>query len=244
MDGIKSTFPTTKWTAVVEAACSGDLQQRQQALTGLYQDYWMPLYAFSRRLGHDRHDAEDLTQGFFAYLLQHAVLDSANREMGTLRTFLLRVFQRYIGDVRDRDNAQKRGGGIQLLSLNVNEEEDMPCASLNSAETPEMLYDRAWAHAVLRGTLQQLAAIEHAADRGRQFVVLEPCLNPESDTEGAHADFATQLGISVDAVRQTVSRLRKKFRDCLRERIAATLQDPDDIRIDEELRALKAVLRG
>ncbi|HEY1052892.1 MAG TPA: sigma-70 family RNA polymerase sigma factor [Prosthecobacter sp.] len=243
MDGIKSVFPTTKWTAVVEAACSGDLQQRQQALTGLYQDYWMPLYAFSRRLGNDRHDAEDLTQGFFAYLLQHAVLDSANREMGTLRTFLLRVFQRYIGDVRDRENAQKRGGGVQLLSLDFNEE-DMPFAGMDSSENPEVHYDRAWAHAVLRGTLQQLAALERAADRGRQFTVLEPCLNPEADADASHVDYANALGISVEAVRQTVSRLRKKFRDCLRERIAATLQEPDDARIDEELRALKAVLRG
>lgn len=236
-------FPTTEWTSVVKAANSEDVQRRSKAWSGLVRDYWMPLYAFSRRLGHDRHDAEDLTQGFFAYLLQHPVLDSANRDLGTLRTFLLKVFQRYIGDVRDRANAQKRGGGIPVFSLNIEEGEDLAFADLTSTETPEMLYDRAWAHSVLRSALEHLGATETEAGRGAQFSVLEPHLNPDSQAEASYARAQEALGMNPENVRQAVSRLRKKFRDCLRARIAATLQEPDDARIDEELHALKSALR-
>ncbi|HSJ04440.1 MAG: RNA polymerase sigma factor [Verrucomicrobium sp.] len=244
MDGVKSAFPNTQWTAVVSAACSDNTERRQQALSGLCQDYWRPLYAFSRRLGHDVHDAQDLTQGFFAYLLQHGVLHTASRELGTLRTFLLKIFQRYIRDVKDRDSALKRGGGMHFISLNAGELGEACDVDMAALETPELSYDRAWAHEVLRGALQQLGNTEKAAGRGRLFEVLESCLNPETINETNYGNAAAQLGMTQEAVRQIVSRLRKKFRECLRSKIAATLHEPDDERIDEELRALRAVLRG
>jgi RNA polymerase sigma factor (sigma-70 family) len=236
-------FPTTQWTAVVNAAKSDEAENRQDALTALCREYWMPLYAFSRRLGNDRHDAQDLTQGFFAFLLERDVLRTANRDLGTLRTFLLRVFQRYISDVQDREHAQKRGGGVRLCSLDITEGEHLADTVGAGTETPEMLYDRAWAHSVLRGALQKLRAIEIAAGRELMFSVLEPRLNPDSEQETSYEGAAAHLDMTTEAVRQAVSRLRKKFRDCLRERIAATLQEPDDARIDEELHALKAALR-
>ncbi len=236
-------FPTTQWTSVVKAARSGNTQHRHEAMTALSRDYWMPLYAFSRRLGNDRHDAEDLTQGFFAYLLQHTVLDSANRELGTLRTFLLKVFQRYIGDVRERETAQKRGAGMHVFSLDIEEGEHLALEEVAGKETPEMLYDRDWARSVLRTSLKHLEAMEQEAGRERQFEVLEPHLNPDAESDASYEHAIVALGMNAESVRQAVSRLRKRFRTCLREQIAATLQEPDDARIDEELHALKAALR-
>lgn len=250
MEGRQGGFPTTEWTAVVKAACTGDTQMRRQALDGLCRDYWMPLYAFARRMGHDQHDAQDLTQGFFAYLLEKDLLTSANRELGTLRTFLLKTFQRHIGDVLDRERALKRGGGREFISLNLNLQdvetllaEDAVGAG-TSGHTPEALYDQAWAHAMLRAAVQHLAELETLAGRGRQFQVLEGCLNPDATDSRSAQEAGTLLQMSEEAVRQAVSRLRKKFRQCLRDRIAATLQDPDDTRIDEELYALKVGLRS
>lgn len=175
--------------------------------------------------------------------MQHTVLASADRELGKLRTYLLRVFQRYIRDVRAHENAQKRGGGVQVFSLNIEEGEDMALVDLAGSETPEMLYDRAWARSVLRCAFQHLGVIEQAAGRGRLFAALEHHLNPDVEPGAGHAEATTDLGMSAEALRQAVSRLRKKFRDCLRESIAATLHEPDAARIDEELQALKAALR-
>ena len=237
-----SAFPTTHWTAVVEEANSGDIERRRRAFDALCRDYWKPLYAFARRLGHDSHEAEDLTQGFFAYLLQHATLGSATPELGRLRSFLLKVFQRYIRDVRHRDSAQKRGGTAPIYSLNVDEGDEMLVIEVAGEETPEMLYDRAWARALLRGTLQDLGAMEQAAGRGPLFEALKSQLNAETEEEESREQAALTLGMSGDSIRQAISRLRKKFRDCLRQRIAATLQEPSDSLIDEELHALKAAL--
>ncbi|WP_051945101.1 sigma-70 family RNA polymerase sigma factor [Verrucomicrobium sp. BvORR106] len=248
MVGRQGGFPTTEWTAVVKAACTGDTQVRRQALDGLCRDYWMPLYAFARRMGHDQHDAQDLTQGFFAYLLEKDLLTSANRELGTLRTFLLKTFQRHIGDVLDRERALKRGGGREFISLNLNLQEVETLLIEDGAgaagHSPEALYDQAWAHAMLRAALLHLHDLEAMAGRGRQFEILEGCLNPDAADSRSAQEAGALLQMSEEAVRQTVSRLRKKFRQCLRDRIAATLQDPDDARIDEELHALKAGLRG
>lgn len=110
--------------------------------------------------------------------------------------------------------------------------------------TPEALYDQAWAQAMLRSALLQLADLEAMAGRGRQFEVLEGSLNPDAANSRSALEAGRLLNLSEEAVRQAVSRLRKRFRQCLRDRIAATLQEPDEERIDEELHALKAGLRG
>jgi RNA polymerase sigma factor (sigma-70 family) len=243
MHAAESRYPPTQWTAIVEAARSDVPQQRAQALAELCRDYWLPLFVFSQRLGHAREDAEDLTQGFFGYVLEHDVLSRVRRDLGTLRTFLLRAFQRYMRDVAERGRAAKRGGGQILFSLNDGDAAVLNALDFAGADTPEMLFDRAWAHAVLRGALADLGALERDAGRARAFAVLEPCLNPESAAEGDYQGAAAALEASEDAVRQAVSRLRKKFRESLRARIAATLQDPDEARVDEELGALKMALR-
>lgn len=237
-------FPTTRWTGVLHLLNADDVALRKEALAQLCRDYWYPLYAFARRQGRSQEDAEDLTQGFFVHVLEHEVFSLADRNLGTLRTFLLKVFRRYMGDVRDREQAQKRGGGREIFSLDLLTGEALYTRDLTEHETPELLYDRSWAQWLLRVTLATLASREQAAGRGAQFAVLETFLSPD-DVAGQDYDaVAGQSGLTREAARQAVSRLRRKFRECLREQVAATLHEPDDTRIDEELGALRIALRG
>lgn len=236
-------FPTTRWTGVLHVLGTGDQQAREEVLASLCRDYWFPLYAFARRMGQSPEDAEDLTQGFFAYAVEHDVFRLADRKLGKLRTFLLKVFQRYIGDVRDRDRAQKRGGGQEMFSLNLENGEELYSRDLAGTETPELLFDRTWAQSLLRATLAALAEVERSAGREQQFEVLQSFLSPDTVSDECYETAALKLGATPETVRQAVCRLRKKFRQCLRDQIAATLPEADDAHIDEELRALKSALR-
>jgi RNA polymerase sigma factor (sigma-70 family) len=239
-----SHFPTTRWTGVLRLLGTDNPDLHREALTNLCRDYWYPLYAFARRLGRSQEDAEDLTQGFFAYALEHDVFSLADREMGTLRTFLLKIFQRYMGDVWDRQKAQKRGGGREHVSLNIEGGEEFYSRDLAANDTPELLFDRSWAQSILRATLSTLAASEQGAGREQQFKILQSFLTPEGVSEQGYEAAGRESGLTPEAVRQAVCRLRKKFRECLREQIAATLHEPDDARIDAELSALRVALRG
>lgn len=239
-----SHFPTTRWTGVVRLLGTDDPALRREALTNLCREYWFPLYAFARRLGRNQEDAKDLTQGFFAYALEHDIFSLADRNLGTLRTFLLKVFQRYIGDVRDREMAQKRGGGREILSLNLDDGEELYSRDLAINDTPESLFDRSWAQSLLRASLSTLATNEQSAGRGQQFEILQSFLTPDAVAEQSYEVAGREIGLAPEAARQAVSRLRKKFRECLREQIAATLHEPDDARIDAELSALRVALRG
>lgn len=239
-----SHFPTTRWTGVLQLLGTDDLAMRNEALASLCRDYWYPLYAFARRMGRSQEDAEDLTQGFFAYAIERDVFSLADQDLGTLRTFLLRVFQRYIGDVQDRENAQKRGGGRELVSLNLDGGEELYSHDLATNDTPELVFDRSWAQSLLRVTLATLAASEQSAGREQQFEILQSFLIPDTLSEQCYEDAGRASGLAPEAVRQVVCRLRKKFRECLREQIAATLHQPDNVRIDAELSALRVALRG
>jgi RNA polymerase sigma-70 factor (ECF subfamily) len=229
---------------VVRLLGTDDQALREEALANLCGDYWYPLYAFARRLGRAREDAEDLTQGFLAYAIEHDIFNLADRNMGTLRTFLLRVFQRYIGDVRDRELAQKRGGGRELVPFNFDDGEELYSRDLATNDTPELLFDRSWAQSLLRATLATLEGSEQSAGREEQFANFQSFLTPDAVSEQSYEAAGRKAGLTPEAVRQAVSRLRKKFREHLREHIAATLHEPDDARIDAELNALKLALRG
>lgn len=241
---LNSQFPTTRWTGILQVLGADDQNGKQEVLAGLCRDYWFPLYAFARRYGHTAEDAEDLTQGFFAYALEHEVFAHANPALGTLRTFLLKVFQRYMGGVRIKERAQKRGGGQEIFSLNVEEGEELYQCEVADTDSPESLFDRSWASSLLRITMAHLRVSEKDAGRERQFHLLEPFLDPDSVSDGNYETLSSELGLSQEASRQLVSRLRKKFRASLREQIASTLHEPDDLRIDAELKALQAALRG
>ncbi len=223
---------------------TGDPDLRAKALEELCRDYWYPLYAFARRHGNDRESAEDLTQGFFHYLLQKELFAAARQEAGKLRTFLLTVFQRYIGDARARDQAKKRGGGTELLPLDAEEGERRYSREPADHVTPEQLFDRSWAMSLLAAALGELGRAEAAQGRGRQFELLSTFLDTSTVAEGDYAALAGELESTPVAVRKAVSRLRRKFRECLRDQIAATLKEPDEDRVDEELIALRSALRG
>lgn len=238
-----SPFPVTQWTAVVNVCSQGSAEQRNKALDQLCQAYWYPLYSFARRSGRRRQDAEDLTQGFFFYLLERNLFLSANQERGKLRTFLLTAFQRYIRDTLVMEHAEKRGGGREIFSLDVDAAE-RHFGEPSDTLTPHEIYDRNWALLVLHSTIDQLREAEETARRGGQFLQLEPFLNPRSHSEPNYDVAAISLEMSTEAVRKAVSRLRGKFRDLLRRQIAMTLTEPTEDQVDSELAALKAALRG
>lgn len=238
----KAAFPTTQWTAVIAALEHAATREREVLLTLLCRQYWYPLYAFARRSGSSPEDAEDLAQGFFAYAVEQNIFVSADRDLGTLRTFLLRVFQRYTWGIKDRENALKRGGGREVFSINAGDAEGLYERDAQDAHTPESLFDRAWAQSILRATLHELSGIEERAGRARQFARLRAFLSVEEVSGASYEAAARELGIAADAARQAVCRLRKKFGECLRAQIAATLQHPSDERITAELIALKAAL--
>lgn len=236
-------FPITRWTAVVKICQEEDPVQREEALAGICRDYWYPLYAFARRMGRSQEDAEDLTQGFFCYLIGHQVLAAASRDLGRLRTFLLAVFQRYIRDAGDRQQAQKRGGGREFVSFDRLHAAELYRNEPVDPVTPETQFERSWALQVLRMALETLRLSEHTESRRRTFAVLAPFLDPES-TDTARPDLAArELGLSPEAFRQAISRLRRRFREALRQQISSTLRDPTEQQIDGELAALQAALR-
>ena len=237
-----SPFPPTRWTAIAAVRQLADSLLAQKALAGLCRDYWYPLYAFARRAGRDMHDAQDLTQGFFCRILETNLFGAAKQEKGRLRTFLLTAFKRYISDVRDKEQALKRGGGREIISLNLDEGEERYVREPADHVTPETLYERSWAMAVLRSALSDLGNQERKAGREKVYAALEGFLSPANTAAEDHAAASATLRISEEAVRQAVSRLRKKFRGCLRRQIADTLQSPTEHQIDEELASLGAAL--
>ncbi len=239
-----SPFPVTQWTLLVAGCRASDPEERRRSMEELCRAYWYPLYAFARRQGGTREDAEDLTQGFFQYLLEKNLIAAASQDLGKLRTFLLTIFQRFIGDARARDRAQKRGGGVAPIPLDLREGEQRYAHEPADPVTPEALYDRSWAMALLAQALDELRKSEAHAGRSAHFTVLEPFLNAAAVADGNYEAAATALRMSGDAVRKAVSRLRHRFRDALRQHIAATLHDPDEAQVDEELMALRIALGG
>lgn len=239
----RSAFPPTRWTVVLQSSAS-DAAGVQRALTRLCADYWYPLYAFARRMGYDLHDAQDLTQGFFAVVLERDLFALADPQFGRLRTFLLTAFTRYIRDAHRREQALKRGGGREFLQLDVVGGEERYCAELADATTPEKLFERSWAFTVLDTALRQLASGEASAGRAAQFAAARPFLSPATVADSSGAAAAAKLGVTEDALWQLVSRLRSKFREVLRRQIADTLNHPSAAQVEEELSALCAALRA
>lgn len=232
----------TQWTSVVKIRENQNEESARQALADLCQNYWYPLYAFARRLGRSPEDAQDLTQGYFFHALDKNLFASAKPELGKLRTYLLSTFRRYIGDVWAHDSAQKRGGGSELLSLDLISGEEKYSADLAAATTPESLFEKSWAVSVIKSAVAQLGLDEEKSGRGLEFKALESFLSPDLNVED-YSEIALRLGVTEASLRQMVSRLRKKFRIYLRTTIAGTLTDADEKQIDDEILALRSALR-
>ncbi|MDB6077632.1 MAG: polymerase sigma-70 factor [Akkermansiaceae bacterium] len=239
-----SHFPATQWTNLIKVCRSGNLQLREQALEILCRDYWQPLYAFARRSGVSPHDAEDLTQGFMSYLLERDLFSAADQGQGKLRTFLLVIFQRYMRDTAERLHAKKRGGDREIVTLSQGSGDTVTERDIADPVDPEVWFNRIWAQSLIDASVAALRAEEITAGRARIFETLEPFLNPEGISEANYGVAAYKLGLTEEAIRKAVSRLRKKFRDSLRSQIAATLSDPTEKEVDEELSALRAALQA
>lgn len=231
-------FATTHWTLVLSA---GDLSRpdARDALAELCRIYWYPLYAFLRRQGHDAEEAQDLTQGFFARLVEKDYLKGVDQGRGRFRTFLLAALKHFTSNERDRLRALKRGGGIRLVSFEFDTAEGMYAAEPRDDTTPETLFNRRWALAMLERAMTRVKAQYTASRQTDLFARLEPYLVGDSGLP-AYAETAAGLAMTEGAVRVAIHRLRRRLRTALLAEIAATVVDERDI--DEELRHLALVL--
>ena len=236
-------FVTTHWSVV--AACTRDNENSgaaHAALTQLCRDYWPPLYSFVRRRGYSSADAQDLVQGFFAYLLQTKAYAQTDRNKGKFRSFLLASIKHYMADVWDRERALKRGGDQEFVLL----DDEMDAAEKLYADEPttEMLdeeqqYERRWAAALVTRALQRLAAEFGDGPKARVFSELRPFLSGGVGLP-SQEEVATRLDMPVETLRSHLSRLRARYRDMLREEVARTIAIAEDV--DEELRHLCRIL--
>lgn len=231
----------TLWSVVL-AAGSTDSVIARPALQQLCSAYWYPLYAFARRQGFNSADAEDLTQGFFAGLIERNGLRGLDRAKGRFRSFLLASLRNHINNAREHNAAQKRGGGRELLSLDAAAaEEKFSLEPRDPADTPERSFDRQWAVTLLDRALVRLRA-EFAADgRAAVFDLLQETLAGDR-VAGGYAGIGAKLGMTEGAVKVAVHRLRQRYREVIREEVAATTATPADT--EAELHELFAALGG
>ncbi|HUY35733.1 MAG TPA: ECF-type sigma factor [Pirellulales bacterium] len=232
-------FATTHWSVVLAAAERGT-PRSQAALARLCETYWFPLYAFLRRQGSATHDAEDLTQAFFARVLDKNYLADVDRRRGKFRSFLLASLRHFVANERDRARAKKRGGGRCTLSLDFPSAEKRYTLEPVDDLTPERLFERQWALELLSRVLERLQTELTAAGKAAWFDALKPLLTADSHTP-PYARVAERLGQSESAVKVAVHRLRRRYRRLLRDEVAQTVADPAEI--DDELRQLVAALR-
>ena len=224
---------------MVVAAGDKESPQAKDALTALCTTYWYPLYAYARRLGNEAHQAQDLTQAFFTQFLEKDYLKAVHREHGKFRTFLLVSFRNFLANEHDRANAQKRGGGRSLLSLDLEAAEWRTRLEPSHSLTAERLFERRWALTLLEQTLARLRAEFTTSGRGPLFDHLKGCLTGEKPGIRTQ-ELADRLGMTAGAINVAVHRLRQRYRDLLREEIARTVSDPNDI--DGEIRDLFSAL--
>ena len=231
-------FKTTHWTVVLDAR-RDDSTQAQAALAKLCQVYWPPLYAYVRRSGHAPEDAKDLTQEFFARLLEKDYLKAVHQEKGKFRSFLLLVLKRFLANQRDHANCQKRGGGQEIISLDEQDTEQRYLSEPADGMTPEKDFERRWAMALLEQVLIRLQEEFNAAGKSDLFRELEVFISGEK-TQHSYAEIAARLGMSEGAVRVSVHRLRRRYRELLRLEVANTVDTPEAV--DAEIRQLFTAL--
>jgi RNA polymerase sigma-70 factor (ECF subfamily) len=227
-------FAATRWTVVLAAGQKSG-PARQLALEELAQAYWFPLYAYVRRQGRSAAEAEDLTQGFFARLLEKKSLAAADPEKGKFRSFLLASLKNFLANEWDKSVSLKRGGGRPLIALDALGAEARYALEPADDLTPERLFERRWALAVLDQVLVRLEKEYRDRQAAEVFEALKGCLAAESDTS-AYAAVGRRLGMTEGAVKVAAHRLRKRYRDLLREEIAQTVATAD--LVDEEIRYL------
>jgi RNA polymerase sigma-70 factor (ECF subfamily) len=236
--GGREQFPPTHWSVVL-AAREPSTQNGAAALEKLCRTYWYPLYGYVRRRGFSEHDAQDLTQGFFAQLLDRESIQRVTKDKGRFRSFLLASINYFIADERDAAKAQKRGGGRQVLSFDAQEAETRYRMEPVDGRTPETIFEHRWAMTLLDQVLARLREEFAQTGKSHLFKGVQPFL-VEGVKGTTYAEAAREIGMSEEAFKKAVQRMRRRYHQLFREEIAHTVAGPDDV--EDELRNLCAVL--
>ncbi|MFO1497994.1 MAG: sigma-70 family RNA polymerase sigma factor [Verrucomicrobiota bacterium] len=236
--GSAHVFHTTQWSIVL-AAKAGNSSTALAALENLCRIYWSPLYAFLRRQGRSPHDAQDLTQAFFAHLLQRAFLDNVDPHRGKFRSFLLASLKHFLCDEWDKIKAGKRGGGQMLISLSDQNAEELYLREPDPRASAEVVFDKRWALTLLARAMEQLRQEYDLAGKASEYHQLKRFLSmPTSD--GAYGEVAAHLRASAETVAVKVHRLRHRYGELIRGEIIQTVANPEEV--EEELRHLFAAM--
>jgi RNA polymerase sigma factor (sigma-70 family) len=234
-----AAFTTTHWSVVLEA--QGESPTAQEALENLCRTYWRPIYGFVRRKGARPEDAEDLTQGFFALLLERKDLNTVRKEKGRLRSYLLASVNNFLADESRHAMAIKRGKGQRLIPLEEIRERERIDVKRNDTLTADQIYERRWAFTVLEQVMSRLRDEYRSAGNLRFFEQMKKMLMDEPDRP-SQAQVASEFDMTENAVKQAFYRFRQRYQALLREEIAHTVAVPSDI--EDELRHLIAVVRA
>ncbi len=232
-------FTATHWSVVLTAG-RGDAPGARDALEKLCRSYWYPLYAYVRRRGYEPEDAKDLTQEFFARLLDRNAVATVRPEKGRFRSFLLASLNHFLADEWDKSRAQKRGGG-RVISLDLQTAETRLGEAAAENLAPDRVFERRWAIALLEQVYQRLAEEHRRHGKTELFAALRSTLAGASES-APYSQLAPQLGMSEGAVKVAVHRLRQRYRQLLRELIAETVSSPEEV--EDELQYLFRTLAG
>jgi DNA-directed RNA polymerase specialized sigma24 family protein len=235
--GGRPNFRTTQWELVVTASAEGAAEARI-ALEELYRLYCYPVYAFIRRRGHGRQDAQDLTQDFFVHLLAKGALGRAEPQRGRFRNFLLGALDHFLANAAERAGAGKRGGGCQWVFLDDDTVEDRYQLAAPEGMTAEKLFETRWAIALIEATFARLRGELETEGKGHVFEAIQGFLMGAKNA--SYQQVADTLSLSLGALKTVIHRLRGRYRELLREEVARTVSAPEEV--DEELRCLRAAL--
>jgi DNA-directed RNA polymerase specialized sigma24 family protein len=246
--GQADPFAATQWSVIAAAGkTQTDPATASAALAQLCQTYWPPLYTYVRSRGHSVHDAQDLTQSFFAYLIEHKIHVRADRQLGKFRSFLLASLKHFLSHARERGEALKRGGGREFLPLDEGRAEQAEslfqthCSSGKS--TPEdRLFETTWAETLIETALGRLAAAYKAEGKESLFEKFRSFLAVGADPLPAYSELATGMAVTESTIRSHVTRLRARYREMLRAEVRRTVETESEV--DNELRELLRVLVG
>jgi DNA-directed RNA polymerase specialized sigma24 family protein len=233
-------FATTHWSVVL-AAAERNTAQSAAALEQLCRTYWYPLYAYVRRRGYSPEDAQDVTQGYFARLLARDSLAAALPEHGRFRCFMLATLKRYLINCQERAGAIKRGGSAVHVPFNGGDAEEQYRLDASEQDSPDKLFDRAWALSVMEAASRHLQEEYRFEGKDKLFDRLKFFL-ARNETKNTYAAAGAELGMSEGAVKMAVLRLRRRYRDLLREQVAQTVSSA--VNLNDEMQSLRAAFSG